>query len=225
MLKRSLLDPRTILPHQFAFRHRSIHEARHCMTKHVPLKAPRQNHPLFGRTDRPAVELCAYVVRAGDQIVDVRVMDLTCDGCRVETVEPLTVGEEVKLSVLGRGAVSATVRWYKGRKAGLLFKIDPDRSDDCSRATQRTPIGADVSLRRQGRVGYRVRVIDASSAGCKCEFVERPSIGERLWIKFDGLEALEAKVCWVEGFSCGLLFVTQIHAAVFEMLLQRVDAL
>jgi hypothetical protein len=43
-------------------------------------------------------------------------------------------------------------------------------------------------------------------------------------LKFDGLEAIEAEVCWVEGFVAGLQFDKPIHPAVFDLLLHRLGA-
>ena len=87
------------------------------------------------------------------------------------------------------------------------------------RRSERFALTAEVSLRRSGKLNFRVRVFDASPLGCRIEFVERPSLEERVWIKFDGLEAIEAQVCWVDGFIAGVAFEVPIHAAVFERLL------
>ena len=59
-------------------------------------------------------------------------------------------------------------------------------------------------FRRSGSHGYRVQVFDLSANGCKVELIERPAIGERVWIKFDHLQAIEAEVRWVEGHTGGL---------------------
>jgi len=77
-------------------------------------------------------------------------------------------------------------------------------------------------LRRHAQPNYRVRVYDASPHGCKLEFVERPRLDELVWVKFEGLEALGAFVCWVEGFVVGVEFQKPIHPAVFESLIQRI---
>ena len=37
-------------------------------------------------------------------------------------------------------------------------------------------------------------------------------------MKFDGLQPLEAEVCWIEGFNAGVNFVQPIHPAVFDRL-------
>jgi hypothetical protein len=43
-------------------------------------------------------------------------------------------------------------------------------------------------------------------------------------VKFDGLEALEAEVCWVEEFTAGLRFEKPMHPAVFDLLVERLNA-
>jgi hypothetical protein len=86
------------------------------------------------------------------------------------------------------------------------------------RKSQRVHLSAEIMLRRAGQNSYRVKIFDASPHGCKAEFVDRPKLDELVWIKFEGLEALEAMVCWVRGFEVGLEFENPIHPAVFDML-------
>jgi hypothetical protein len=90
---------------------------------------------------------------------------------------------------------------------------EPRRSD-------RVALFAEVGVRRAGLHGFRVRVFDASPSGCKIEFVERPSVGERVWIKFDGLEALEAIVRWVDGHYGGVEFQRALYPSVFERIVR-----
>lgn len=170
---------------------------------------------------RRTVEKRAYAVREDSSIIDLRVVDLSYDGCRVETVERLVPGELLQLSVLGGGFVKATVRWYKDRTAGLLFDPDELPSTYRERDTERLHVTLQITLRRAGRIAYPVQTSDVSVMGCKCEFVERPSIGERVWVKFVGLQAVEAEVCWLADAKVGLKFRTPIHPAVFELLLDR----
>ncbi|HEU5482465.1 MAG TPA: PilZ domain-containing protein [Sphingomicrobium sp.] len=89
------------------------------------------------------------------------------------------------------------------------------------RKSQRVNIGAMVKLRRRGHHNFMVRVYDLSREGCRLEFMEPPQLDESVWIKFDGLEALEATVCWVKDKVTGVEFVRPIHAAVFDMLVGR----
>jgi hypothetical protein len=98
------------------------------------------------------------------------------------------------------------------------------KPDPTPRKSARVGLEAEVSLRRSGQNNYRANVHDVSQEGCKVEFVERPSLDETVWVKFEGLEALEAMVCWVEGFAAGLEFQKPVHPAVFNVLLQRLAA-
>jgi hypothetical protein len=63
-----------------------------------------------------------------------------------------------------------------------------------------------------------VNVFDLSPRGCKIEFIERPAVGERVWVKFDGLEAVEGMVRWVAGHVGGVEFQRPLHDAVFKRL-------
>jgi hypothetical protein len=97
----------------------------------------------------------------------------------------------------------------------------PQARDQSERKAERVAVNAEVSLRRPGQNHYRVRAYDASPQGCKLEFVERPELAERVWVKFDGLEAIEGQVCWVNGFVVGIAFVRPMYAAVFDALVPR----
>ena len=129
------------------------------------------------------------------------------------------------LSVVALGVNDAQVRWYADGKAGLSFSIQAKWEREIKpRNAQRIELSADLSLRRVGRQQYRVRVFDISPEGCKVEFIERPRLDELVWVKFEGLEAVEAAVCWVDGFYGGLKFLRPIYPSVFDLLLARLLA-
>jgi hypothetical protein len=92
------------------------------------------------------------------------------------------------------------------------------------RKSARVGVSGEVTLRRPGKSNYRVRAFDASFDGCKLEFIERPEVGEALWVKFEGMELLEARVCWTEGFTAGVEFKKPLHPAVFELLISRLES-
>jgi hypothetical protein len=177
--------------------------------------------PPPAREQRRPVELTGYLICPDKRIVDIKIVDLTYDGCGIRTLVPLSPGEKLKLSVLGQGAINAMVRWYKSRKAGLLFLPDEVDRPRWPRKAERVEVNAEIALRRSGQVSYRVKAADLTRFGCKCEFVDRPAIYERVFAKFEGLESIDAVVCWVEESSLGLMFATPMHPAVFDMLLMR----
>jgi hypothetical protein len=90
-----------------------------------------------------------------------------------------------------------------------------------ARKSARVPLRAEVQLRRSGQSNYLVNVHDVSREGCKLEFVERPSLDETVWVKFEGLDAIEASICWVKGSDVGVEFVRPIYPAVFDILVDR----
>lgn len=89
------------------------------------------------------------------------------------------------------------------------------------RKSARVPISAMVKLRRRGHHNFSVKVYDLSPHGCKLEFMERPQLDETVWVKFEGLELLQATVCWVEDLCVGVEFERPIHSSVFELLVSR----
>ena len=171
------------------------------------------------RSERRRTEIKGYIVRSDKNIVDVKLFDLSYDGCAISIETPLKPGEKVKLSALGRGSSTATVRWYKDRMAGLQFQSEPVSRQRWPRKAERLELCAEVKIRRFGRPSYRVQMSDVTRFGCKTEFIERPKVYERVWIKFDGLDVIEAVVCWVEESELGLMYKQPIHPAVFDMLL------
>ena len=154
------------------------------------------------------------------------IVDISYDGCKVESSVALFPGLSLTMSVTGiAGAIDARVSWCREGRAGLRF--DPDRAPEKShqpRVSERAEVEAEVSLRRSGGHSYRVRLFDLTGAGCKIEFVERPKGGELVWVKFDGIEAIEATVCWVDGHTGGLRFLRPFYPSVFELLLARLQA-
>jgi len=115
-------------------------------------------------------------------------------------------------------------------KAGVSVMNDgadqggiPDRPSDMGQPRQapRVALNAEVMVRRTSGHSYRVRVFDLSPHGCKVEFVERPKLDDRTWVKIDGLDALEGMVCWTDGFVAGIDFVRPMHAAVFDHVVRR----
>ncbi|MEO7239784.1 MAG: PilZ domain-containing protein [Sphingomicrobium sp.] len=174
------------------------------------------------RDTRRRVALPAQAQLADSSTFEVTLLDLSYDGCKVATAVALVPGAAIVLTVAPLGKLDAHVRWYADGQAGLCFKPDaPESADHRPRKHDRISLDATVGLRRSGQLGYTVHANDLSASGCKVEFVERPQVGERLWIKFDGFDAMEAAVCWVDGFSGGVEFSRAICAPVFELLLAR----
>ena len=96
-----------------------------------------------------------------------------------------------------------------------------ERAVSPPRKSERVEIAAMARLRRRGHHNFTVKAYDLSPEGCKLEFLERPELEETVWVKFDGLELLQARVCWIEDLKVGIEFVRPLHPAVFETLAAR----
>lgn len=171
--------------------------------------------------ERRAISIQGHAQRADGSVVGLRLIDLSYEGCGVETAVPLVSGELLRLSVLRRSGITARVRWCSEGRAGLKFE-SAQANDPPRRQSERILLSAEATLRRTARPAYRVPVQDISPSGCRLEAVDRPELGERVWVKFDGLEALEATVCWIAGFRVGLRYTMAMHPAVFDLFVRRV---
>ena len=101
------------------------------------------------------------------------------------------------------------------------IQSSPEPEGPRPRRSARVTLQAEVLLRRSGQSHYRVSVHDISPEGCRMEFVERPRLDETVWVKFDGLDAVESSVCWIKGHDVGIEFTRPIHPAVFDVLVKR----
>lgn len=86
---------------------------------------------------------------------------------------------------------------------------------------ERHPFGAEIEIRRAHSLKYRVTIRDFSPSGASLNLVDRVELDEIIWIKLDGLESLEAKVCWTRDFVAGIKFAKPLHPSVFDMLVER----
>ena len=174
------------------------------------------------RRERRPIDVRGYLMRAGGHRHSVVLMNLNCGGCGIQTPVELSPGESVKLSVLEREPIPAIVRWCRNGKAGLDFEAAAEQPKTLvERVALRVEVMGDVSLRAAGKNSYRVRVLDLSTNGCKVELVDVPRNGDRMRVKFDGIESLDAEVCWVESHCAGLKFERQLHPGVLDLLAAR----
>lgn len=174
------------------------------------------------RPERRAVELSGYGLLPDGASIAVTLVDLSYEGCKIRTADALRPGDRLKLSVFNRGLIEAEVRWFEDGHAGLTFgTYEVPVPQEWPRQSERVTLSANVSLRRPGQPNFQVRLFDASPEGCKLETAGRARQGDKIWVKFDGLETLEAEVCWVEEFVMGVNFAKAIHPAVFDLMVER----
>ena len=89
------------------------------------------------------------------------------------------------------------------------------------RKSERIPLQADIDFRRTGEHRWKVNILDVSPQGCRVELPVRVKTDDTIWVTFPGLEAIQGKVCWVDEWVAGIEFKNPLHAAVFDMVEQR----
>lgn len=182
---------------------------------------------MVGQSARPVrrpVELTGYGLLPDGASIPVTLVDLSYEGCKIRTEAELRPGDRLKLSVFNRGLIEAEVQWSEDGHAGLAFgTYEVPTRPEWPRRSERVPLSANVSLRRPGQPSFPVRLFDASPEGCKIECIGRPAEGDKIWVKFDGLETLEAEVCWVVESEMGVNFAKPMHPAVFDLLVERLQ--
>lgn len=75
----------------------------------------------ISRADRDSVTLCGSARLGSGREVEVRVTDLSKEGCRVESGETLLIGDLITLNAAPLRDVPAIIRWELCGTAGVCF--------------------------------------------------------------------------------------------------------
>lgn len=89
------------------------------------------------------------------------------------------------------------------------------------RRSTRLSLEANVMVRRVGGFNFEIALRDISPSGCKVEMLEPSEVGDPVITRFPQLEPLGSRVCWANGTTTGVQFLTTLHPAVFDSLLTR----
>lgn len=123
----------------------------------------------------------------------------------------------------GGKAISSKVQAYlRGEAATPTAAHDVANGlTDERRSSARVPVWSEIVIRRIGGFNFQVAMADISSGGCRVEMVEPCEAGDSVITRLPKLEPLGSRVCWSDGRSTGLQFLTSIHPAVFDALVAR----
>lgn len=73
------------------------------------------------RAPRVDTRFKASLIDSDGNVMPVLVMDISREGCRLETEATLKIGEKVDIEVPKYGKFPAQVRWALGSEAGVVF--------------------------------------------------------------------------------------------------------
>jgi hypothetical protein len=89
------------------------------------------------------------------------------------------------------------------------------------RVAERTHCEIGAGLRQRGASGVSVQILDLSTHGFRASTHLDLQKGADVWLKLPGLEALHARVAWMEGYLVGCKFERPLHPAVLQMMVRR----
>lgn len=89
------------------------------------------------------------------------------------------------------------------------------------RKAERVPLSAEVQLRSGTRRAV-VKVNNLSATGARIAVAQLLRTDDQIYLKLPGLEAIEARVVWVNSFEAGCEFVRPLHPATFEAVVRTV---
>jgi hypothetical protein len=113
--------------------------------------------------------------------------------------------------------------------SGQPVHVAPDTTAEAPDGTERRGSGrialdSNIIVRRVGSFNFEVALRDVSVGGCRVELLEPSDVGDPVIARFPQLEPLGSRVCWSQGTTTGVQFLTSIHPAVFDALLSRLPA-
>ena len=73
------------------------------------------------RSPRVDTNFATTLIDSDGNVVPVTVVDLSREGCRLETEATLKIGENVQIEVPKYGSFPAQIRWALGKEAGAVF--------------------------------------------------------------------------------------------------------
>lgn len=82
------------------------------------------------RNERRDVNVRAVAYLSDGTAIDVRVTNISYEGCQLEAEQMLPIGEKLKLALPSLGEAPAQVRWSIGSKAGLYFLLEESLADE-----------------------------------------------------------------------------------------------
>jgi PilZ domain len=89
------------------------------------------------------------------------------------------------------------------------------------RKADRVPLSAEVQLRSGTRRAV-VKVNNLSATGARIAVAQMLRTDDQIYLKLPGLEAIEARVVWVDSFEAGCEFVRPLHPATFEAVVRAI---
>ncbi|SFP87257.1 PilZ domain-containing protein [Sphingomonas rubra] len=157
------------------------------------------------------------------------VHDISQHGLMARFPEAPAVGDELVVEVRGLPPMRGTVRWVKGRKAGLQFAesqpieqvFQLKRDDGLVSRPPRFALSGPVTLRLEGE-RVTAEAVDISAGGVKLATGEAVDAGQTGQVTLvDTGTALFGRICWAQGGQLGFRFCAPLPLDALSRILER----
>lgn len=162
-----------------------------------------------------AVFLLVRLEAGGRQTIG-RVVNISARGAKVETILPLSVGQELHIELRSDTSISGTVRWVADRAAGIEFDHDVPLQDFLTRKQSRlakikprpprfeSRATATISSEKETISG---EVQDISLHGARIAGKFQFNINDQVVVAIDGLSRRRSRVAWMRVGQIGVEFL------------------
>ncbi len=89
------------------------------------------------------------------------------------------------------------------------------------RNADRVPVAVRADVRQRGASAVSVQILDLSTHGFRIDTHLTLENGTQIWVRLPGLEAMPARIAWIEGHLAGCAFDRPLHPAVLDMIVAR----
>lgn len=73
------------------------------------------------RSERVEIKIDAVIHRSDDRKVNVRLVNMSFEGCEIAAGDPFEIGERVRIEIDGQGYIEAEMRWSSDGRSGFRF--------------------------------------------------------------------------------------------------------
>jgi hypothetical protein len=98
----------------------------------------------------------------------------------------------------------------------------PGGTDSEHRHDGRAQVDIDCEIRIGNRAWRRARLADLTPDGFQVAILDMPARGTPLYIRFAGIQMLQAEVCWARADTAGCRFAAPMSPYVFDHIIASI---
>lgn len=165
-----------------------------------------------------AVFLLVRLEAGGRQTIG-RVVNISARGAKVETILPLSVGQDLQIELRSDTSLSGTVRWVAEKTAGIEFDHDVPLQDFLTRKQSKLAKIKPRPPRFESHAAASIisddetipgEVRDISLHGARIAGEFQHKLNDQVVVAIDGLSRRRARIAWIGAGQIGVEFLKSL---------------